>query len=199
MPSRASRSMREVSISGLDRMTASTRVVAAMRRYLATSSWPCAGLSTMSISSSASRSPEPGDELDIMRIEEEVAVGLQHGADGTGAPGGEPPCADVRPVVEAAGGLEHALARRLAHFRIAVERPADRRLGKPQPAGELLELHVGEFLPAIFKCAFTNCMQEGAGRRAADPIPASANRWRPGAGHDPPGGGVRVLDSFRAS
>src|SRR5579871_6086900 len=76
-PSSLRSATRASSISGLDRMSASTRVPAAMRRQHDVDlvlGEPFA---------------KAGEELDIMGIEEEVAVGLQHRADRAGTPGGE--------------------------------------------------------------------------------------------------------------
>src|SRR5581483_1247466 len=94
---------------------------------------------------------QSGEELDVVRIEEQVAVGLQHRADRAGAAGREPPGADMRAVVETARRLGHALPRRLADLREAVEGAADRRLRQAETLCQLLEPHCGSVPPMPFK------------------------------------------------
>jgi hypothetical protein len=83
-----------------------------------------------------------GDEVGEDRVHDLVLGGERdHVADRHGAPRGERAGAGVRAVVEAFGRLGHAAARRFGHLRIAVQRPADRGLRKPELPGQLLEVH----------------------------------------------------------
>ena len=86
---------------------------------------------------------EAGEEFDEMRIDVDRSACRQHIADHAGLAGRQPPRAGVRPVAVPLGRVRNAPPRLLADFRIAVQRPAHRRLRKIEHVGELFQVHGG--------------------------------------------------------
>jgi hypothetical protein len=107
----------------------------------------------------------PGDEVGEDGVHDFMPGGDRDDvAHGHGAARGQADRAGVRMVVVAFGSGDDPFARRLVHFRIAVQRARHRGGRQPQPGGKFLEVHGARMLKTV-SIAWTLDILDGCVKR----------------------------------